>query len=63
MKIYILIAIIISLFIPIIPYENQIADGVTVVENKAVAQWVFERYVEVQSQKEQHVTVESDKKP
>ena len=66
MKIYILIVIIILLFVPIIPYENQIADGVTVVENKAVAEWVFERYVEVQTRselKETNDTVQPDKKP
>jgi len=65
MKKYILIVIVLLLFIPIIPYENEINSGVTVVENKSVAEWVWERYNEVQTAKEKanHVEDQSDQKP
>jgi hypothetical protein len=59
MKKYILIGIILVLFVPIIPYEKEVQHGVTVVENKAVAQWLVERYVEIQSQKEKVVDVKN----
>ena len=44
MKIYIIIAIILLLFVPVIPYENEITEGITIVENKSVAEWVWENY-------------------
>ena len=63
MKKYILIVILLFLFLPVIPYEHEIQDGVTAVENRSVAEWIVERYNEVQSQKEQHVTDQSNKTP
>lgn len=44
MKIYIIIAIILLLFIPVIPYENEITEGITIVENRSVAEWIWENY-------------------
>jgi hypothetical protein len=65
MKKYILIVIILLLFTPIIPYENEINDGVTVIENRSVAEWVWKRYQEVKATKEKvnHVEDQSSQKP
>ena len=60
MKIYIIIGIILLLFVPIIPYENEIQDGVTVIENRSVAEWVWKNYQTVQAQnKERSENVEN----
>ena len=52
MKKYILIVILLLLFLPVIPYEYEIQDGVTTVENRSIASWVWERYQKVQAQEE-----------
>jgi len=46
-------AIIITLLIgliPIIPYEEEIQHGVTIIEHKSIAEWTYTRYTDVQSQ-------------
>ena len=66
MKIYIIIGIILLLFVPIIPYENEIQDGVTVIENRSVAEWVWENYQITQTnnkERSEHVKNQSDKTP
>ncbi len=45
-----LIGIILILFIPVIPYEEEIKDGVIEVRNKSIAVYLFERYEKVQLQ-------------
>jgi len=66
MKKYVFIGILILLFTPIIPYENEIRHGVTIVENRSVAEWVWKRYQKVQSrqlERSDNVENQSDEKP
>ena len=41
---YFLIIIIFLSFIPTIPIENEISQGVTTIEYKSVAEWAWEMY-------------------
>jgi len=35
--------------LPIIPYESDMGNGVTILENKSVIEWVIDRYDTVQT--------------
>ncbi len=43
-----LIGIVLILSVPIIPYEEEIGDGIVEVSNKCIAVYLFERYEKVQ---------------
>lgn len=58
-----LIGILLVLLVPIIPYEEEIEDGVTEVNHKCVAVYLFERYEKVQLQNvENQLNTESEPK-
>lgn len=39
---YFLLIILIVLFVPIVPYENEISNGVTIVGNRAVIYYLYD---------------------
>ena len=48
----IIIAILLGM-IPIIPYEKELNNGVTIIENKTVLSWIWEHYQYTQEHNKQ----------
>lgn len=54
---YFIIIMLIILISPIIPYENEIQDGVTKLEHKSIIEWVWTRYQSIQKAELEKVKV------
>ena len=57
--IYLIILIVLIGFVPVVSYEREVQNGTTVIEQQSIAEFVYERYQQVQSKK---TTVEVEKK-
>lgn len=56
-----ILGIVLILFMPVIPYEEETNDGVVEVGNQPIAFYLHERYQEVQKQKADRIMEEVKK--
>lgn len=47
-----IIVILMLALVPIIPYEHELQDGVTTIENKTVTTYIYEQYKQTQERKQ-----------
>lgn len=57
-----LLGIILILFVPVIPYEEETKDGIVEVSNESISIYLYERYQETQKKVNERI-MNSDKEP